>query len=110
MSMFKLYLLFTVVPSFSGFFTFIAVMQVLGIIGASLVLDDYLKEFFIEHKKRMKIFLAFFATSVMLANLLPDQKTIIKMYVANYVTTNSQIKQLPKVVVEYLKKETKENE
>ncbi len=110
MSIFKLYLLFSVIPSFSGFFTFIAIIQAIAFIGFFLIGGEIFKDFIVERKKQTGIFIAVFVISAMLSSLLPDQTTMVKMYVANYVTTNNQIKQLPKVVIEYLKKETKEGE
>ena len=114
MSMFKLYLLFFMLPNLSGFFTVISIVSVL-FIGTALLFDDSRDAIFeswgnAKFKKWKKIFLLTFTISAVMAVFLPDQESVTKMYVANYVTTNSQIKQLPKVVVEYLKNETKENE
>ena len=114
MSMFKLYLLFFVIPNLSGFFIIISVVSVV-FIGTALLIDDSRDAIFeswenAKFKKWKKIFLIIFSVSIVMAMFLPDQESVTKMYVANYVTTNSQIKQLPKVVIEYLKKETKENE
>jgi hypothetical protein len=51
-----------------------------------------------------------FIVSIFIFMITPSKSDMVQMYVANYVTTNNQIKQLPKVVVEYLKKKVKESE
>jgi hypothetical protein len=118
--MFKLYLLFSVVPCFSAAATALSIIAFiflcLAAIFSPLITEamgeetNFLKKAFIENKKIAKWFFSSFIVCVLLACILPSQDDMIRMYVANYVTTNNQIKQMPKVVIEYLKKEAKESE
>lgn len=112
MSMFKLYLLFSVAPSIAGLFMIFAVVQIIIIISGVFCEDlrDFIGKLSIKNKKYIKIFFVFFIASVLISVFVPDQDTLVKMYVANYVTTNGEIKQLPEVVIDYIKKETKLNE
>lgn len=119
MSMFKLYLLFSILPSAGEvvgiFYAFsIVALIILTVCGIVYIANEdareEMDEMWVKTKKYRKMFIFSFSILILLMIFIPDQETIVKMYVANYVTTNNQIKQLPKVVIEYLKKETKESE
>lgn len=109
MSMFKLYLLFTLLPGVGNIFAILSILSIVFFVCA-LFDESGKKENEKEWSRNVWHWLIAFVLSLFFYNIIPSQRLAIKMFVANYVTTNNQIKQLPKVVVEYLKRGTKEDE
>lgn len=116
MSMLELYFLFNVLPSLATLFQVLLAITAILFLGvgfayAGLIRED--EEF--KQSNLGKSFSLFifkiFPILILLCSLmcvfLPSEETIAKIYIANYVTNNKDIKQIPEVVLEYLKKEVK---
>ena len=119
MSMLELYFLFNVLPSLATLFQVLLAITAILFLGvgfayAGLIREDeeFKQSNLVSLGKSFSLFIfKIFPILILLCSLmcvfLPSEETIAKIYIANYVTNNKDIKQIPEVVLEYLKKEVK---
>lgn len=112
MSTFKLYVLFSLLPTLSSLFAILSVIFVgILIIALALLFDKDNTEDGNSLFLKVAKFLSIPAICcVLLYGIIPSKDAIFKIYIAKYITTDKDIKQIPHVFLEYISSEIKKNE